>query len=569
MEEDSIIYVDADATEGEETGESWDNAYTDLQDALDVAGASDQIWVAGGTYVPTSTEDREISFVINNGVQVYGGFAGNEVALNQRDIDENETILSGNIGADTQADNSYHVVNIDGSPSSTIIDGFTITEGQADVTGFSSGRFGNGGAIVATSSASATLSNLTIEDNFAVGNGGAIHIGSGSDLNVDSVVFTNNSSSDNGGAIYIGGGSSLEVFDSLFVENQAVDGGAIFIEGSTALNIISNTFYDNDAGANSDDIRDRSGSGSENRTISNNIFADSERIESLKFFFDFRGDNTGIDVSNNIISGTGEFSRFNTTDIRDLGDDSAEDNIFDEDPLFVDPDEGDFRLQLDSPGVDAGNEDVVDEDGTDVVGNPRIFGDTVDIGAYEYGLYLDIEDARLLEGDDGTSRIGFDVTLSDSLDLAPDDEVTVRYTTVDRNAKDEQDYTGVEGTLTFDAETDTQRILVPIIGDTDAEISENFFVNLSRATGGAVINDGQAQGTIRNDDQLPEGVESDRFFAPEVDASFYTPTAAERAEILAIIPESELAGADGLAFLFEPGGSSASSSGGALAAADI
>ena len=150
----------------------------------------------------------------------------------------------------------------------------------------------------------------------------------------------------------------------------------------------------------------------------------------------------------------------------------------------------------------------------------------------------------------------FDVTLSDSLDLAPNDEVTVRYTTVDRNAKDEQDYTGVEGTLTFDVETDTQSIFVPIIGDTRPEVSESFFVNLSRPTGGAVINDGQAQGIIRNDDQLPVGVEGDRFFAPDVDASFYSPTAAERAEILEIIPELELAGADGLAFLFEPTASS-------------
>ena len=554
MEEDSIIYVDADATDGEETGESWADAYTDLQDALEVAGASDQIWVAEGTYVPTSTIDREISFVINNGVQVYGGFVGNEVALSQRDIVENETILSGNIGADTQADNSYHIINIDGSPSGTLIDGFTISEGQADFELFSSAAFDNGGAIVAVNSASATLSNLIIEDNFAVDNGGAVYIGGGSDLAIDSVVFSNNSSSANGGAIYIGGGSSFELLNSLFVENQALDGGGIFTSVDT-LNLIGNTFYGNDAGANSDDIRDSSGSFSNNRTITNNIFADGERIDSLKFFFDFGEDAEAINVSNNILTGTGQFSRFGATDIIELGDDAAEDNIFDEEPIFADVDEGDFRLRLNSPGVDEGNEDFLVDEDTDLVGNPRIYGDTVDIGAYEYGLYLDIEDARLLEGDEENRRMRFNVTLSDSLDLAPNDEVTVRYTTVDRNAKDEQDYTGVDGTLTFDAETDTLPIFVPIIGDTRPEVSENFFVNLSGATGGAVINDGQAQGTIVNDDQLPVGVESDRFFAPDVDASFYTPTAAERADILAIIPELELAGADGLAFLFEPGAS--------------
>ena len=90
------------------------------------------------------------------------------------------------------------------------------------------------------------------------------------------------------------------------------------------------------------------------------------------------------------------------------------------------------------------------------------------------------------------------------------------------------------------------------MGDTNAEISESFFVNLDNPTGGAVITDFQGQGIIRNDDQLAEGVSGDRFFAPDVDAGFYTPSASEIAEILDIIPKSELAGADGVAFLIEP-----------------
>ena len=107
--EELIIFVDINATEGENDGSSWRNAYTDLQSALAVAGASDQIWVAAGTYLPTTgnnlpedVEDpREVSFAINNGVKVYGGFAGGETSLEQRDINANQTILSGNIGEDT------------------------------------------------------------------------------------------------------------------------------------------------------------------------------------------------------------------------------------------------------------------------------------------------------------------------------------------------------------------------------------------------------------------------------------------------------------------------------------
>ena len=108
------------------------------------------------------------------------------------------------------------------------------------------------------------------------------------------------------------------------------------------------------------------------------------------------------------------------------------------------------------------------------------------------------------------------------------------------------------GTLTFDKENATRTISVPIKGDTRAELSEVFNVSLRNPTGEAVITDGLALGIIQNDDQLPTGIESDRFFSPQVSTSFYTPSVSEREDILDIIPELELAGADGIAFLIEP-----------------
>jgi hypothetical protein len=56
-----------------------------------------------------------------------------------------------------------------------------------------------------------------------------------------------------------------------------------------------------------------------------------------------------------------------------------------EDPLFVDPLNGDFSLQPASPCINAGNNDsLTTTNTTDLDGNPRISGVAVDVGAYEF-----------------------------------------------------------------------------------------------------------------------------------------------------------------------------------------
>ncbi|WP_461205606.1 hypothetical protein [Clostridium sp. DL1XJH146] len=120
-----VIYVDTDAT-GNNDGSSWDNAYTSLQDALEVATDVNEIWVAEGTYYPTEDEDTSVSFTMVDDVAVYGGFEGDEKSLDARDWENNVTILSGDIGVkDDSSDNSVKVV----IAANALIDGFTISDG--------------------------------------------------------------------------------------------------------------------------------------------------------------------------------------------------------------------------------------------------------------------------------------------------------------------------------------------------------------------------------------------------------------------------------------------------------
>jgi hypothetical protein len=152
------IYVNLAAT-GANNGTSWANAYTSLQTAINAAGAGSQVWVAAGTYKPTSYLDPKVTndprsrfFLLKGGVSVLGGFAGMETQLDQRDVEANPTILSGdfsgndsatwppvvgndgNVGSGdfTRSENAYHVVGALGQTTAPILDGFTITGGNAN-----------------------------------------------------------------------------------------------------------------------------------------------------------------------------------------------------------------------------------------------------------------------------------------------------------------------------------------------------------------------------------------------------------------------------------------------------
>ena len=101
------IFVKMD---GKGNGESWENALSNLQLAVGMATESDQIWVKTGIYYPTKTNNRQIPFLIDKSVQIFGGFSGSEKELKERDFKQFQTIISGEIGDKTTLlDNSHNI----------------------------------------------------------------------------------------------------------------------------------------------------------------------------------------------------------------------------------------------------------------------------------------------------------------------------------------------------------------------------------------------------------------------------------------------------------------------------
>jgi hypothetical protein len=183
--QDRRIYVDAYAT-GAGNGVSWQDAFTDLQAALFAAQAGDQVWVALGNYLPTDGYNREISFKLKNGVQLYGGFSGVESKLEQRNWERFKTTLSGNIGlADDDKDNSYTILYVEKTDAETVVDGFYFIGGRADnsdpyVSVYSNEK--SGGAIYVMGEGSTlypTVRNCNFENNYAREFGGAVYLYTG------------------------------------------------------------------------------------------------------------------------------------------------------------------------------------------------------------------------------------------------------------------------------------------------------------------------------------------------------------------------------------------------------
>jgi predicted outer membrane repeat protein len=248
----NIIYVNRLAN-GANNGSSWANAYTRLDVALNAAQANDQIWIAQGLYYPTTnTSDRDASFVLKDQVSLYGGFAGTETSLSQRNINNYKVILSGDIDRNDNdiaglvlnvnnivGNNSNHVVVANNLQQGVLLDGVFITAGLGSYTlpnGNTAWRGGNG--------IQSTNSNLTLQKVMIAGNqgnnGAALSIDGGQVDIINSSILSNQA---NLGTIF-----SLNAtvnFDNTSIQNNKATSGAAMANRKSRISLINSRLSGN------------------------------------------------------------------------------------------------------------------------------------------------------------------------------------------------------------------------------------------------------------------------------------------------------------------------------------
>jgi predicted outer membrane repeat protein len=375
-------------------------------------------------------------------VALYGGLAGTEISLDQRNPDVFISILSGDLlGNDsgaiasnnpTRSENSYHVVTGSGADATAVLDGFTITGGNANGGSL---ELRSGGGLLNVQG-EPILRSLILTSNSAATAGGGMFNYLSSNPTLHDISFINNTADDNGGGLSSSGNSSvtssITMSRMIFGGNTAPYGGGVYGERSDVI-INRAVFQSNNATIVGGGLLSNYGHTTIAQALFNGNTADSygsgmayyqaaATISQVTFSANWSKNNGGALVNdrgsplirNTIFWGNqgGQIYNFPTGNAPDLqyaliqGGYITGTHILDADPLFVDVDgadniagttDDDLRLQAGSPAIDAGsnafipsdltddnhNNDVNEAAPFDLGGNVRLSGPIVDLGAYE------------------------------------------------------------------------------------------------------------------------------------------------------------------------------------------
>jgi hypothetical protein len=387
------LYVAPSASAGG-NGQSWSTAYSALGDALAKWQSGDEIWCAAGQYqVP------QAGYPVSNGMRIYGGFKGNETLREQRDWYRQRTVLNSALG--------MSIFTLTACDSITRIDGFVLqgTRSAAVLVNGGSPRIFNnhfracstttdGAAIRMNGGGRIQIEYCVFEDCRADRFGGAVYLNS----DITSAAWNRqwgpfigqcffvNCSAQRGGGLYIADcPGTTQITSSVFAGNSAVDAaGAIGSESSDVY--LNNSTFSRNTLTGSTVIGGKSAAMSAGAIQNCLMWNEDEDTTSHVLQLVPQGDTSKLVGRANVIErdfvyGFWQFA----PDFVSVDDVDGADDIYgtDDDGLVLLPG---------SIGRDGGYLDTyVNHRQHDILGNPRLVGRKLDVGAYE----AQREDGRL------------------------------------------------------------------------------------------------------------------------------------------------------------------------------
>jgi hypothetical protein len=231
---------------------------------------------------------------------------------------------------------------------------------------------GIGGGLAIYYSSDIVLENVNINGNESGGAGGGICFLRSDNINYTSgMIRDNRSNSNSGGGIMMG----TETFDASiiinatfnrlnFINNYAQVGGGGLMLWSAEVNVYNSTFSQNEANDNNG-VDNWSGGG-----LSSHSMAEPNIINSI-FYDNYPNSLYHPSTTSSMSVKYSLLEEFHT----------GVENLVEIDPLFNDPENGDFTLQPNSPCIDAGISDF-DDDGVNEVTD--FLGSAPDLGSTEF-----------------------------------------------------------------------------------------------------------------------------------------------------------------------------------------
>jgi hypothetical protein len=375
---------------------NWVTAATNIQDAVNAANAGDFIIVSNGIY--------------QSGGATQNGYAlSNRVAINKAVTVQSVngaafTVIAGLPGTGGYPSTGIRCVYL---TNGATLAGFTLTNGATD--GFGADPVNEqSGAAAWCESTNATISDCVLVHSYASEWGGGAYRGT-----LNNCVISNDTAFINGGGTYganlnnciVSGNRLVQGFGGGGVcfgtlDHCLVSSNSAFMGGGACSNILNYCVVKNNSASTgggacyctmlncelNNNLASSIGGGAYQSSLVNcTIVSNAASGPSLQptggGLYGGRASNCiiyyNLALKDPNVSGTGPMAYCCTTPLP-----AGPGNLTNA-PVFVDLANGDFHLQSSSPCINAGNNAYV-SGATDLDGNPRIIGGTVDMGAYEF-----------------------------------------------------------------------------------------------------------------------------------------------------------------------------------------